>query len=141
MVKYNTLTDQMVKLYITTDRNFRYNVRSNKKNLRELKDIIKKKTDDVHMYIERERQLHNSLVRSRAFNKTIYQTYSGLYTKYTELVENFVNIKNSLYDTEEKLKETTELYKNLEDVYNEKVAECERLKKDVKTEIKEENIM
>jgi hypothetical protein len=127
----------MVKLYITTDRNFRHNVRCNKKNLSELKDIIKKKTDEIHMYIESERQLYNSFVRSRAFNKTIYETYSELYTKYINLVNNFDNIRKSLYDTEKKLDETTELYKNLEDVYNEKVAECERLKKN----IKEENIM
>jgi membrane-bound lytic murein transglycosylase len=131
----------MVKLYITTDRNFRHNVRCNKKNLSELKDVIKKKTDEVHMYIERERQLYNSYVRSRAFNKTIYETYSDLYVKNAELDKNFNNIKKSLCDAEEKLKETTELYKNLEDIYNEKVSECERLKKDVKTEIKEENIM
>lgn len=125
----------MVKLYITTDRTFRYNKRCNEKQVSEMKCIINKKTDEVHYFIESNRQIKNVLSRTNGFNKMIYNAYSELYKKYTELIHNFDELRVTLCNTEEKLKETTDLYENLEDIYNEKVAECERLKK---TDISEE---
>ena len=125
----------MVKLYITTDRTFRYNKRCNEKQVSEMKCIINTTTDEVHYFIESNRQIKNVLSRTNGFNKMIYNAYSELYKKYTELIHNFDELRVTLCNTEEKLKETTELYENLEDIYNEKVAECERLKK---TDISEE---
>jgi predicted RNase H-like nuclease len=125
----------MVKLHIITERTFRYNRRCNKKQVSEMKYIINEKTDEVHGFIEHTRQLTNTLSRTNGFNKVIYHAYSGLYKKYIEVIQDFDRLRVSMRDTETKLKETTELYENLEDVYNEKVAECERLKK---TEIKKE---
>jgi hypothetical protein len=93
--------------------------------------------------IEHNRQIGNVLSRTNGFNRMIYNTYSELYKKYTNLIQNFDKTRVTLRDTEEKLKETTDLYENLEDIYNEKVAECERLKKSdtsQETEIKEENL-
>lgn len=132
----------MVKLYITTDRTFRYNKRCNEKQVSEMKHIIKKKTDEVHKCIENNRQIGNILSRTNGFNKMIYNAYSELYEKYKDLIHNSDKLRVTLRNTEEKLKETTDLYENLEDIYNEKVAECERLKKtDISEEgkIKEEN--
>ena len=125
----------MVKLYITTDRTFRYNKRCNEKQVSEMKHIIKKKTDEVHYFIENNRQIGNILSRTNGFNKMIYNAYSELYKKYTNLIHDFDKLRVTLCNTEAKLKETTDLYENLEDIYNEKVAECERLKK---TDILEE---
>lgn len=133
----------MVKLYITTDRTFRYNKRCNEKQVSEMKHIIKKKTDEVHKCIENNRQIGNILSRTNGFNKMIYNAYSELYKKYTDLIHSFDKLRVTLRNTEEKLKETTDLYENLEDIYNEKVAECERLKKSdtsQENEIKEENL-
>ena len=133
----------MVKLYITTDRTFRYNKRCNEKQVSEMKHIIKKKTDEVYKCIEHNRQIGNVLSRTNGFNRMIYNTYSELYKKYTNLIQNFDKTRVTLRDTEEKLKETTDLYENLEDIYNEKVAECERLKKSDTSqegEIKKENL-
>lgn len=133
----------MVKLYITTDRTFRYNNRCNEKQFSEMKCIIKKKTDEVHNYMENTRQIGNVLSRTNGFNRMIYQTYSELYKKYTDVIRYVDRMTISLRETESKLKDTTELYENLEDVYNEKVAECERLKKTdtlEEGEIKEENL-
>jgi len=127
----------MVKLYITTDRTFRYNKRCNEKQVSEMKHIIKKKTDEVHYFIENNRQIGNILSRTNGFNKMIYNAYSELYKKYTNLIHDFDKLRVTLCNTEAKLKETTDLYENLEDIYNEKVAECERLKK---TDILEENL-
>lgn len=132
----------MVKLYITTDRTFRYNKRCNEKQVSEMKHIINKKTDEVHKCIENNRQIGNILSRTNGFNKMIYNAYSELYKKYTNLIHDFHKLRVTLHNTEEKLKETTDLYKNLEDIYNEKVAECEILKKTEtleEGEIKEEN--
>lgn len=131
----------MVKLYIATDRTFRYNNRCNEKKVSEMKHIIKKKTDEVHNYIENNRQIGNILSRTNGFNKMIYNAYSELYKKYTNLIHDFDKLRVTLRNTDAKLKETTELYENLEDVYDEKVEECERLKKcDItdRGEIKEE---
>jgi hypothetical protein len=133
----------MVKLYITTDRTFRYNNRCNEKQFSEMKCIIKKKTDEVHNYMENTRQIGNVLSRTNGFNRMIYQAYSELYKKYTDVIRYVDRMTISLRETESKLKDTTELYENLEDVYNEKVAECERLKKTdtlEEGEIKEENL-
>ena len=124
----------MVKLYITTERVARYNKRCNNKQISEMQSIIKKKTDDVHEFIEDNRQISNSLSRSNGFNKMIYNAYSGLYNRYTNIVREFDKMRVYLRVTEEKLKKTTELYENLEDIYNEKVEECERLNKVEKTE-------
>lgn len=131
----------MVKFYITTDRTFRYNKRCNEKQVSEMKHIIKKKTDEVHKCIENNRQIGNILSRTNGFNKMIYNAYSELYKKYTDLIHNSDKLRVTLCNTEAKLKETTDLYENLEDIYNEKVAECERLKKSDTSqegEIKEE---
>jgi hypothetical protein len=133
----------MVKLYITTDRTFRYNKRCNEKQVSEMKCIIKKKTHEVHNYMENTRQIGNVLSRTNGFNKMIYNAYSELYKKYTNLIHDFDKLRVTLCNTEAKLKETTDLYENLEDIYNEKVAECERLKKtDIleEGETKEENL-
>ena len=130
----------MVKLYITTERTFRYNNRCNEKQISEMKHIIKKKTDEVHKCIEHNRHIGNILSRTNGFNRMIYNTYSELYKKYINLIQNFDKLRVTLRDTETKLKETTDLYENLEDIYNEKVSECERLKKSEETEIKEENL-
>jgi hypothetical protein len=133
----------MVKLYITTDRTFRYNNRCNEKQFSEMKHIIKKKTDEVHYFIENNRQIGNILSRTNGFNKMIYNAYSELYKKYTNLIHDFDKLRVTLCNTESKLKDTTELYENLEDIYNEKVAECERLKKTdtlEEGETKEENL-
>lgn len=133
----------MVKLYITTDRTFRYNNRCNEKQFSEMKHIIKKKTDEVHNYMENTRQIGNVLSRTNGFNKMIYQAYSELYKKYTDVIRYVDRMTISLRETESKLKDTTELYENLEDIYNEKVAECERLKKTdtlEEGETKEENL-
>ena len=132
----------MVKLYITTERTFRYNKRCNEKQVSEMKYIIKKKTDEVHNCIEHNRQIGNVLSRTNGFNRMIYNTYSELYKKYTNVIRDFDKMRLTLRDTEAKLKETTEMYENLEDIYDEKVAECERLKKTEtleEGEIKEEN--
>ncbi len=133
----------MVKLYITTDRTFRYNVRTNNKHISDLKTVIVKKTDEVHNYMENTRQIGNVLSRTNGFNRMIYQAYSELYKKYTDVIRYVDRMTISLRETESKLKDTTELYENLEDVYNEKVAECERLKKTdtlEEGETKEENL-
>ena len=133
----------MVKLYITTDRTFRYNNRCNEKQISEMKHIIKKKTDEVHSYIEHNRRLGNVLSRTNGFNRMIYDTYSQLYRKYTDVIQNFDKLRVTLRETEKKLAETTEMYENLEDIYNDKVAECERLKQSETSqeeEIKEENL-
>lgn len=133
----------MVKLYITTDRTFRYNKRCNEKQVSEMKHIIKKKTDEMNKCIEHNRQIGNVLSRTNGFNRMIYNTYSELYKKYTSVIQNFDKLRVTLRETETKLAETIEMYENLEDIYNEKVAECERLKKsDIsqETEIKEENL-
>ena len=133
----------MVKLYITTDRTFRYNNRCNEKQFSEMKCIIKKKTDEVHNYMENTRQIGNVLSRTNGFNRMIYQAYSELYKKYTDVIRYVDRMTISLRETESKLNDTTELYENLEDVYNEKVAECERLKKTdtlEEGETKEENL-
>jgi len=133
----------MVKLYITTDRTFRYNNRCNEKQISEMKHIIKKKTDEVHNCIEDNRRIGNILSRTNGFNRMIYNTYSELYKKYTDLIQNFDKLRVTLRETETKLAETTEMYENLEDIYNDKVAECERLKKSdtlEEGEIKEEKL-
>ena len=133
----------MVKLYITTDRTFRYNKRSNVKQISEMKHIIKKKTDEVHKCIEHNRQIVNILSRTNGFNRMIYNTYSELYKKYTSVIQNFDKLRVTLRETETKLAETTEMYENLEDIYNDKVSECERLKKSDASqegEIKKENL-
>ena len=133
----------MVKLYITTERTFRYNNRCNEKQFSEMKCIIKKKTDEVHNYMENTRQIGNVLSRTNGFNRMIYQAYSELYKKYTDVIRYVDRMTISLRETESKLKDTTELYQNLEDIYNEKVAECERLKKTdtlEECETKEENL-
>lgn len=132
----------MVKLHITTDRTFRYNKRCNEKQVSEMKYIIKKKTDEVHNYIEDNRQIGNLLSRTNGFNRMIYNAYSELYKKYINLTHDFDKIRVTLRETETKLAEITEMYENLEDLYNDKVAECEKLKKsDIleEGEIKEEN--
>lgn len=129
----------MVKLHITTDRTFRYNKRCNEKRFSEMNYNIKKKTDEVHNYIEDNRQIGNVLSRTNGFNRMIYKAYSELYKKYTNLIGNFDKLRVSFRDTEAKLKETAELYENLENVYNEKVAECERLKKTGETGEKDLN--
>ena len=132
----------MVKLYITTDRTFRYNNRCNEKQISEMKHIIKKKTDEVHSCIEHNRRLGNVLSRTNGFNRMIYDTYSQLYRKYTDVIQNFDKMRVTLRETEKKLTETTEMYENLEQIYNDKVAECERLKQSETSqeEIKEENL-
>ena len=133
----------MVKLYITTDRTFRYNKRCNEKQVSEMKQIIKKKTDEVHKCIEHNRQIGNVLSRTKGFNIMIYNTYSELYKKYTNVIQNFDKLRVTLRETETKLAETTDMYENLEDIYNDKVAECERLKKSATSqegEIKKENL-
>lgn len=133
----------MVKLYITTDRTFRYNNRCNEKQVSEMKHIIKKKTDEVHKCIEHNRQIGNVLSRTNGFNRMIYNTYSELYKKYTCVIQNFDKLRVTLRETETKLAETTEMYENLEDIYNDKLAECERLKKSATSqegEIKKENL-
>lgn len=133
----------MVKLYITTDRTFRYNNRCNNKQISEMNHIIKKKTDEVHNCIEHNRRIGNVLSRTNGFNRMIYNTYSELYKKYTDLIQNSDKLRVTLRETETKLAETTELYENLEDIYNDKLAECERLKKSDTTqeeEIKEEKL-
>lgn len=132
----------MVKLHITTERAFRYNKRCNEKQVSEMKHIIKKKTDEVHSFIEHNRQIGNVLSRTNGFNRMIYNAYSELYKKYTSVIQNIDNLRVTLRETETKLAETTEMYENLEDIYNDKVAECERLKKSdmlQEGEIKEEN--
>ena len=132
----------MVKLYITTDRTFRYNNRCNEKQISEMKYIIKTKTNEANNFIENIRKITNTLSRTNGFNRMIYDTYSELYKRYTNLIQDFDKLRVTLRNTEEKLKETTDLYENLEDIYNEKVAECERLKKTENLEegeIKEEN--
>lgn len=133
----------MVKLYITTDRTFRYNKRCNEKQVSEMKHIIKKKTDEMNKCIEHNRRLGNVLSRTNGFNRMIYDTYSQLYRKYTDVIQNFDKLRVTLRETEKKLAETTEMYENLEDIYNDKVAECERLKQSETSqeeEIKEENL-
>ena len=132
----------MVKLYITTDRTFRYNNRCNEKQISEMKHIIKRKTDEMHNCIEHNRRLGNVLSRTNGFNRMIYDTYSGLYRKYTDVIQNFDKLRVTLRETEKKLAETTEMYENLEEIYNDKVAECERLKKSDSSQekIKEENL-
>ena len=132
----------MVKLHITTDRTFRYNKRCNEKQVSEMKYIIKKKTDEVHNYIEDNRQIGNHLSRTNGFNKMIYNAYSELYEKYINLTHDIDKLRVTLRNTEANLNETTEMYENLEEIYNEKVEECESLKKsDIleEGEIKEEN--
>ena len=118
----------MVKLYITTDRTFRYDVRSNNKQLFELNNTIKKKTNDLNMYIEDNRQICNSLSRTNGFNRMIYNSYSELYKKYTNIIGEFDKCRNYLLQKEKELEENVNLYNNLEDIYNEKVTECEKLK-------------
>ena len=132
----------MVKLYITTERTFRYNNRCNEKQISEMKQIIKKKTDELHNCIEHNRRIGNTLSRTNGFNRMIYNTYSELYKKYTNVIENFDKLRVTLRETETKLAETSEMYENLEDIYNDKVAECERLKKSDTLEEgeKEENL-
>ncbi len=131
----------MVKLYITTDRTHRYNVRTNNKQISELHNVIKKKTDEVHMCIENNRQNYNVLSRTNGFNRMIYTAYSELYKKYVNLIEDFNKCRTSLEATENKLQNVNEMYENLEDIYNERVTECERLKNIVPEEpkIQEEN--
>lgn len=132
----------MVKFYITTDRTFRYNDRCNKKQISEMKCIIKTKTNEVNNCIEHNRKINNTLSRTNGFNRMIYNTYSDLYKRYTSVIQEFDKLRVTLRNTEEKLKDTTEMYENLEDIYNEKAVECERLKKtdtSEECEIKKEN--
>jgi hypothetical protein len=68
----------MVKLYITTDRTFRYNVRTNNKHVSDLKTVIVKKTGEIHKCIEINRQTHNTISRTNGFNRMIYNAYSEL---------------------------------------------------------------
>ena len=130
----------MVKLYITTDRTFRYNVRSNNKHMSELHNLIKKKTDELHTCTENNRQNYNLVSRTNGFNRMIYSAYTELYNKYINLINDLTKYRNSLQETEDKLKDTNEKYENLLGVYNENVSKCEKLKnKDI--EIKEETKM
>lgn len=119
----------MVNFYTTTDRTHRYHKRCNEKQVLEMKYIIKKKTDEVHYYIEHNRKIANLLSRTNGFNRMIYNAYSGLYKKYTNVIQDFDKLRVTQRDTEAKLKETEELYENLEYIYNEKVSECEKLKR------------
>ena len=119
----------MVKIYTTTDRTHRYHKRSNEKQVSELKCVIEKKTREVHDCIEHNRKISNVLARTNGFNRMIYNAYNELYKKCTFVIKDFDKLRVTLRNTETKLKETTELYENLEDIYNEKVAECENLKK------------
>jgi len=130
----------MVKLYITTDRTFRYNVRSNNKQISELNNLIKKKTNEMHMCIENNRHYYNLLSRTNGFNRWIYSTYTDLYKKYMILINDLTKCRNSLQETEDKLKKANEKYENLAGVYNENVTKYERLKNE-DNEIKEETKM
>ncbi len=127
----------MVKLYITTDRTFRYNVRSNNKQISELNNLIKKKTNEMHMCIENNRQYYNLLSRTNGYNKWIYSAYTELYKKYVNLIDDLTDCRNSLQETKDKLKKTYEKYENLADLYNKNVTKCERLKNE-DSEIKKE---
>jgi len=107
-----------------------------------MKCTIKKKTDEVHKYIEDNRQIGNVLSRTNKFNRIIYTTYSELYNKYIDIIAVFDKTRVSFNETKQKLDETTELYENLVEIYNDKVSECERLKNNLEEgEIKEENKM
>jgi arsenate reductase-like glutaredoxin family protein len=55
-----------------------------------------------------------------------------LYTTYNNITFTLQDYKKTLFVTEQKLNEIEELYENLEELYNEKVTECEKLKNENK---------
>lgn len=132
----------MVKIYTVTDRTHRYHVRNNRKNINELHSIIQKKNVEIDNYRTILVKNTNTISRTNGFNRFLYNTYSELYNKYNTLMSDINGWKSSLQNAEKciheqsetiknmnkELDETKDMYDNLEELYNEKVTECERLK-------------
>lgn len=105
----------MVKYHTITDREYRYNTRSNIKCIRELTSEINKKVEENACI---KRSLVDTINKCKRMNSSycfVHKNYTEIYNSYNKLIQDFTSLKETNFNLTE---ENNTLKNSLQDVIN-----------------------